>query len=100
MAIVKMSRFNLTIFESDKDTLLRNLQAFGDVDFANLNVSPTFIVEAEAEAHMSGVDIAENEELAATREEMELYKLEGVNSDFQGETLASLQSTVAKSSGV
>ena len=91
MAIVKMSRFNLTIFESDKDTLLRNLQAFGDVDFANLNVSPTFIVEAEAEAHMSGVDIAENEELAATREEMELYKLEGVNSDFQGETLASLQ---------
>ena len=40
---------------------------------------------------MSGVDIAENEELAATREEMELYKLEGVNSDFQGETLASLQ---------
>jgi len=37
MAIVKMSRFSLFAFDSDRDDLLRELQNFGYVHFVNLD---------------------------------------------------------------
>lgn len=39
MAIVKMNKFNLYAFESQKETLLRNLQKFEGVQFKNLHES-------------------------------------------------------------
>ncbi|HHX37522.1 MAG TPA: hypothetical protein GX717_06035, partial [Clostridiaceae bacterium] len=95
MAIVKMSRFNLTIFESDKDNLLRNLQAFGDVDFANLNVTPSFILQAEEAARQSGSEELDPV-LEAEKEQWELFNSEGVTSDYQGESIVELNEQIRK----
>ena len=39
MAIVKMSRFDLIVFESQKSRLLKGLQKFREVDFINIETS-------------------------------------------------------------
>ena len=38
MAIVKMSKFNLIAFESQKSQLLKKLQKFKEVDFIDLGI--------------------------------------------------------------
>ncbi len=38
MAIVKMSKFNLIAFESQKSQLMKNLQKFKEVDFINIEI--------------------------------------------------------------
>lgn len=38
MAILKISKFNLIVFENDKNDILKNLQEFKEVDFRNISL--------------------------------------------------------------
>ncbi len=52
MAIVKMSKFDLTTFAEDKDALLRRLQLFGDV-----HITEKDRMVDETERHLNEVDV-------------------------------------------
>ena len=47
MAIVKMSKFNLIAFESQKSKLLKNLQKFREVSFIDIDLEENMNTDEE-----------------------------------------------------
>ena len=47
MAIVKMSKFNLIAFESQKSKLLKNLQKFREVSFIDIDLEENVNTDEE-----------------------------------------------------
>ncbi|HHV72992.1 MAG TPA: V-type ATP synthase subunit I, partial [Clostridia bacterium] len=104
MAIVKMSRFSLFAFDSDRDDLLRELQNFGYVHFVNLDED-----EALKEEGLVNVEVPESiveieEEIAKVKYSIDLLSRyhtpeNGLKSMLKGKdsyTFQELQEKAAK----
>lgn len=87
MSIVKMSRFELAVFESDRDKLLDRLQEFGIVHFSDLRTNPAF--------EKAGLMTAEREEEIQAAQ-AELARVEWMLKQIQPYISEEEQKTISK----